>query len=174
MSYFALLIGTILIVLFSWFLSLRYKRYHGIARFFAFESVFILVLLNYKVWFINPFSPLQLISWILLILSAYVVIAGYLLLKRKGKPDSNFENTSVLVKSGIYGYIRHPLYFSIFLLGTGIMFKDPQPVQLVLGATNLIAVYITARIEENEMIVKFGDDYRIYMKETKMFIPYIV
>jgi protein-S-isoprenylcysteine O-methyltransferase Ste14 len=54
------------------------------------------------------------------------------------------------------------------------MFKDPQPVQLVLGATNLIAVYITARIEENEMIVKFGDDYRIYMKETKMFIPYIV
>jgi protein-S-isoprenylcysteine O-methyltransferase Ste14 len=174
MNYFALLTGTVLIVLFSWFLSLRYKRYHGIARFFAFESVFILVLLNYKAWFINPFSLFQVISWILLILSAYIVIAGYLLLKRKGKPDSNFENTSVLVKTGIYGYIRHPLYLSIFLLGTGIMLKDPHLVQLVLGAINLIAVYITARIEENEMIVKFGDDYRIYMKETKLFIPFIV
>jgi protein-S-isoprenylcysteine O-methyltransferase Ste14 len=174
MNYIALISGTVLIVLFSWFLSLRFKRYHGIARFFAFESVFILVLLNYKVWFTNPFSPVQLVSWILLILSAYVVITGYMLLKRKGKPDSNFENTSLLVKSGIYGYIRHPLYLSVFLLGTGIMLKNPEKVQLFLGIVNLIAVYITARIEENEMITKFGDQYRIYMKETKMFIPFIV
>jgi protein-S-isoprenylcysteine O-methyltransferase Ste14 len=115
-----------------------------------------------------------LVSWILLILSAYVVITGYMLLKRKGKPDSNFENTSLLVKSGIYGYIRHPLYLSVFLLGTGIMLKNPEKVQLFLGIVNLIAVYITARIEENEMITKFGDQYRIYMKETKMFIPFIV
>jgi protein-S-isoprenylcysteine O-methyltransferase Ste14 len=174
MNYIALISGTVIIMLFSWFLSLRFKRYHGIARFFAFESVFILVLLNYKVWFTKPFSPVQLVSWILLILSAYVVITGYMLLKRKGKPDSNFENTSLLVKSGIYGYIRHPLYLSVFLLGTGIMLKNPEKVQLVLGIVNLIAVYITARMEENEMIAKFGDQYRIYMKETKMFIPFIV
>jgi len=174
MNYIVLLIGTIAIVLFSWFLSIKYKRYHGIARFFAFESVFILVLLNYKVWFINPFSLFQMISWILLILSAYVVITGYFLLKRKGKPDNNFENTSLLVKAGIYGYIRHPLYLSVFLLGTGIMLKDPGPVQFALGIINLISIYFTARIEEIEMIAKFGDDYRVYMKETKMFIPFIV
>jgi protein-S-isoprenylcysteine O-methyltransferase Ste14 len=174
MNYIVLITGTILIILFSWFLSLRYKRYHAIARFFAFESVFILVLLNLKVWFKDPFSPFQLVSWLLLILSVYVVIAGYLLLTRKGKPDSNFENTSLLVKSGIYGYIRHPLYLSIFLVGTGVMLKDPQPAQLVLGIINLFAVFITARIEEKEMIKKFGDDYRMYMNETKMFIPFIV
>ena len=174
MNYLILIAGTIFIILFSWFLSIKYKRYHGIARFFAFESVFILVLLNSRVWFINPFSPVQLISWFLLFFSIYVVVTGYLLLKRKGKPDRNFENTSRLVKSGIYGYIRHPLYLSIFLLGTGIVLKDPAPIQFVLGIINLIAVYITARIEENEMISKFGDEYRNYMKETKMFIPYIL
>ena len=174
MNSYILVTGTILILLFSWFLSIKYRRYHGIARFFAFESVFILVLMNYKVWFDNPFSILQIISWILLILSVYVVITGYLLLKRKGKPDSNFENTSVLVKSGIYGYIRHPLYFSIFLLGTGIMLKDPEKIQLISGFINLIAIFITARIEEKEMVAKFGNDYQQYMKETKMFIPFII
>lgn len=174
MNYSVLITGTILIIIFSWFLSIKYKRYHGIARFFAFESVFILVLLNFRVWFINPFSLFQLVSWFLLMLSIYVVVTGYILLKRKGKPDSNFENTSLLVKSGIYGYIRHPLYLSIFLLGTGIMLKDPSPAQLSLGVINLIAIYITARIEENEMIKKFGDDYRVYMKETRMFIPFII
>src|SRR5664279_1894449 len=125
MNYFALIAGTVLIIVFSWFLSIKYKRYHGIARFFAFESVFILVLLNIRVWFVNPFSPLQIISWIMLLLSIYVVSTGYLLLKKKGKPDSNFENTSLLVKSGIYKYIRHPLYLSVFLLGSGIMLKNP-------------------------------------------------
>jgi protein-S-isoprenylcysteine O-methyltransferase Ste14 len=161
-------------MLFSWFLSIRYKRYHGIVRFFAFESVFILVLLNAKVWFNNPFSPNQLISWVLLFLSIYVVVTGYLLLKRMGKPDNNFENTSRLVKSGIYRYIRHPLYLSIFLLGTGIMLKDPGKLQLILAAENLVAVYFTARIEEGEMIAKFGDEYRSYMTESKMFIPFFL
>jgi len=174
MNYYALIIGTVFIILFSWFLSIKYKRYHGIARFFAFESVFILVLMNYKYWFINPFSGNQIISWIFLILSAYIAVTGYLLLKRNGKPDSNFENTSLLVKSGIYGFIRHPLYFSIFLLGTGVMLKNTGLIQMVLGIINLIAVWITALIEEKEMISRFGDDYRAYMKESKMFIPFIL
>jgi protein-S-isoprenylcysteine O-methyltransferase Ste14 len=174
MNYPVVIIGTIIIILFSWFLSIKYKRYHGIARFFAFESVFILVLLNLRVWFVNPFSIHQIVSWILLTFSAYAVIAGYLLLKKKGAPDSNFENTSVLVKSGIYSYIRHPLYLSVFMFGTGVMLKDPESVQLVIGGINLIAIFFTARIEEKEMITKFGDEYQEYMKETKMFIPYIL
>lgn len=174
MNYTVVTIGTVFIVIFSWFLSIRYKRYHGIARFFAFESVFILVLLNCRIWFFDPFSLLQIISWILLTLSAYIVIAGYLLLKRMGKPDTNFENTSILVKSGVYKYIRHPLYLSVFLFGTGVMIKDPRIVQIILGAVNLIAVWVTALIEEKEMITKFGEEYKDYMKETKMFIPYIL
>jgi protein-S-isoprenylcysteine O-methyltransferase Ste14 len=173
MNYYVLTGGTVFILLFSWFLSIKYKRYHGIARFFAFESVFILVLLNLKVWFKAPFSVTQILSWILLILSAWIAIAGYLTLKRKGKPDSNFENTSVLVKSGLYGYIRHPLYLSIFMFGTGVVLKQTGIVQICLGLVNLTAIYVTARIEEKEMITKFGDEYRVYMKESGMFIPFL-
>jgi protein-S-isoprenylcysteine O-methyltransferase Ste14 len=174
MNIYTIISGTILIILFSWFLSVKHKRYHGIARFFAFESIFILFLLNYRVWFTDPLSPHQIVSWLLLTLSIYPVTAGYILLKRIGKPDSNFENTSVLVNSGIYHYIRHPLYLSIFLLGTGIMLKNPGAVQLILGAINLIAIFLTALIEEREMIARFRDEYRGYMKETKMFIPFVI
>jgi protein-S-isoprenylcysteine O-methyltransferase Ste14 len=39
---------------------------------------------------------------------------------------------------------------------------------------NLIAIYITARMEEKEMIARFGKEYQEYMKESKMFIPYIL
>ena len=174
MNYIALVTGTIVIILFSWFYSIKHGRYHGIPRFFSFESIFILVLINLKIWFHYPFSFFQIISWILLVLSAYMGITGFLLLRKVGKPDNNFENTSVLVKSGLYRYIRHPLYCSLLLLGTGVMFKDPGAVQLILGTVNLVAVFFTCRIEEKEMISKFGDPYVDYMKETKMFIPYII
>jgi protein-S-isoprenylcysteine O-methyltransferase Ste14 len=157
LNWVIIIVGTIIIALFSWFLSIKYKRYHGVSRFLAFESVFILFLMNVKKWFIDPFSIIHIISWILLILSAYVVIIGYLRLKYKGKPSINFENTTLLVKSGIYGYIRHPLYLSVFLLGTGIMLKDPEPAQLGLGLINLFSIWLTAK-----------------MKDTKMFIPFIL
>lgn len=171
----SLVAGTIFIILFSWFLSIKHGRYHGIARFFAFESVFIMVLFNYEIWFRDPFSLLQIISWLLLILSLWFAIAGFILLRNMGKPQGgNFENTSVIVKTGLYKYIRHPLYLSILLGGTGVMLKNTETIQLILGVVNLIAIWFTARIEEKEMIAKFGVAYTGYMKETKMFIPYIL
>jgi protein-S-isoprenylcysteine O-methyltransferase Ste14 len=174
MNFYVVTAGTVCIIAFSWFLSIKHKRYHGVARFFAFESIFLLFLLNYRVWYSEPFSPVQIISWLLLFGSIYPVTAGFILLKRVGKPDSNFENTSVLVKSGIYGYIRHPLYLSVLLLGTGIMLKDTSEFQLILGSINLIALILTAIIEEREMIAKFGDEYLAYINMTKMFIPFVI
>jgi protein-S-isoprenylcysteine O-methyltransferase Ste14 len=174
MNIVAITTGTLLILIFSWFFSIQHKRYHGIPRFFAFESIYLLVLLNIKVWFQHPFSLFQIVSWILLILSAYFGLAGFLLLKRKGNSTGNFENTSALVKSGVYSLIRHPLYFSLFLLGTGVMMKEPDPPALIFGVINLVAVYLTSLAEENEMVEKFGEPYKEYMKETKMFIPFIL
>ena len=174
MNYLVLISGTILIIVFSWFFSIKEKRYHGVTRFFVFESILVLLLLNYRVWFRYPFSLHQIISWIFLFGSIYPGLAGYILLKRKGKSEQSFENTTALVKSGIYKYIRHPLYCSLFLLGSGIMFKDTGNLQLIIGAINLVAIYLTSRIEEKEMLSRFGDSYRQYMGETKMFIPKIL
>ncbi|MBI5008327.1 MAG: isoprenylcysteine carboxylmethyltransferase family protein, partial [Bacteroidia bacterium] len=63
MNSYVIAAGTVIILLISWFLSVKHGRYHGIARFFAFESVFLLFLLNYRVWFNDPFSPVHLLSW---------------------------------------------------------------------------------------------------------------
>jgi protein-S-isoprenylcysteine O-methyltransferase Ste14 len=173
MNYTILIICTIAIIIFSWIFSIRDKRYHGIARFFSFESITILLIMNLKLWFKDPFTWHQVISWILLIGSVYPGIAGFFLLRNRGKSEKSFENTTVLIKSGIYKFIRHPLYCSLLLLGTGIMFKNPGIAQVILGCVNLVAIYITARIEEKEMFTRFGESYNQYMGETKMFIPFI-
>lgn len=169
-----LISGSVVIIVFSWVYSIRHKRFHGIPRFFSFESIYILLLLNIKYWFSDPFSWNQLISWILLILSAWSGLAGYFTLRGKGNAVGSFENTTVLVKSGIFGLIRHPLYFSLLLLGTAIMMKNLSLPSIAAGIVNLVALWFTARTEEKEMIYKFGQQYRDYISETKMFIPFIL
>jgi len=166
--------GTLLIAWYTWWMSLREKRYHGIYRFFAFESILAIFMLNWPFWFRDPFSPLQIASWSLLFLSIAPAAMGYYLLHRVGKPEGTFENTSALVKEGIYRYIRHPLYGSLVLLGLGAFLKNVTILTASLVLVNAMALVLTAKTEEREMIGKFGDEYRDYMKETKMFIPYIL
>lgn len=170
----AFIAGTVVIIVFSWYYSLRAGRNHGIPRFFSFESIYLLLLLNADGWFSDPFSPHQIVSWILLILSAWAGLAGFITLRRRGMAEGGFENTTRLVTSGIYSVIRHPLYLSLFLLGTGSMFKNPGLPAVILAIVNFAAVFLTGLTEEKEMIKKFGADYKDYMKGTKMFIPFII
>jgi protein-S-isoprenylcysteine O-methyltransferase Ste14 len=170
-----LILGTIGIIIFSWWFSIKDKRYHGIYRFFAFECLFILVLLNWHTWFKDAFSIHQIFSWIFLIASMIPAFYGFYLLKKMGKPEGKLENTSQLVVSGIYRYIRHPLYGSLVLLGIGIYLKGPLDIMnIVLCIVNTIALFATAKVEEKEMIQRFGSEYKEYMKITKMFIPFVL
>jgi protein-S-isoprenylcysteine O-methyltransferase Ste14 len=168
-----LVILTVVMAWLSWIISLKEKRYHGIFRFFSFESILILVLLNYPEWFINPLAWYQLASWILLGGSLLIALGGFYLYYRHGKPADGMEGTTQLITTGLYRYIRHPLYLSLMLGGFGVMMKALNWRSIILAIVNLLALYLTARLEEKEMIKRFGNDYESYMGRTKMFIPYV-
>lgn len=155
---------------------LRDIRAHGFYRFFAFESILVLILLNLEHWFFNPFSVHQMVSWILLLVSLGFAIQGFYLLILIGKPKwGGFEKTTELVKCGLYRYIRHPLYASLILMGWGIFFKDPSSFfGLFLTMANTIFLFATAKMEEVENLRKFDSQYADYMKSTKMFIPFVI
>ena len=91
-------------------------RSYGFLRFFAFESILVLILFNVEHWFRNPFSIAQIISWLLLIASVVMVSSGFYILRMFGKPKDVIDDTTVLVTWGIYKYVRHPLYSSLILL----------------------------------------------------------
>ncbi len=162
--------------------SLPAPRSHGFYRFLAWECILGLFLLNVEVWFGDPFSAPQLVSWLLLIVSAVLVVHGVYLLRRMGKSDDAredapllaFEKTTTLVVEGIYHYIRHPMYSSLLFLTWGIFFKAVMSwagLGLALMATFFLT--LTARAEEGEDIRFFGTAYQDYMRRTKMFVPFL-
>ncbi|MFC2166958.1 methyltransferase family protein [Acidobacteriota bacterium] len=147
---------------------------HRFPRFFVFEGLLALVLLNARSWFRDPFSLLQLISWIFLSSSLVLALHGFWLLRKAGAPKESFEDTQQLVRVGAYKYIRHPLYCSLLLGGVGAFLKAPSVLGFVLFTFVFIFVFVTAKVEEEDNIQKFGDEYLKYMRLTKKFLPFLI
>ena len=133
----------------------------------------VLVLLNAEYWFKDPLSIRQLISWALLLASIFPPIHGFILINKVGKPEGQMEQTTKLIEAGLYKYIRHPMYSSFFLAGPGAFLKNVTFLTAGLVMICLVSAYLTAKVEEKELIERFGEDYVQYMNRTRMFIPYI-
>jgi protein-S-isoprenylcysteine O-methyltransferase Ste14 len=161
---------------------LRAPGSHGFDRFFAWEGIAALFLLNVDSWFRNPLAWYQLISWFLLIGCCIPLFFGVRSLASQGKPAEKreaepqllgFEKTTKLVTTGIYHYIRHPLYSSLVFLAWGIFFKIPSVPGAALGLLATAFLLATAKTDEAECIRFFGPAYEEYRKHTKMFVPFM-
>ncbi len=86
-------------------------------------------------------------------------------------PTSATREEHKLVTNGIYRYIRHPLYSigSSLFISFGMM-ADNWFIA-ILGILTFILMAIRTPKEEANLIEKFGDEYRKYMKHTGRFFP---
>lgn len=163
---------------------------HGFYRFFAWEAIVGLTVLNLPVWFRSPFSPAQLASWLLLTGSALLVLHALRLFHTVGhaggrsaraardEPEGAnyaFENTSQLVRVGAYRFIRHPMYASLLYGAWGVYLKRPgSPVCFALVVAASVLLWLTALADEAECVRAFGADYERYMSGTKRFVPFLL
>jgi protein-S-isoprenylcysteine O-methyltransferase Ste14 len=163
--------------------SLRQPGSHGFYRFFAWEFILALIILNIPAWLRDPWSWHQIISWLLLFGCLIPLYFGVRLMMSRGKPAARregspellaFEKTTELVTTGVFHYIRHPLYSSLLFLNWGAFFKDPSLWSLLLAAAATVFLFLTARADEAECLCFFGEEYREYMKSTKMFVPFLL
>ncbi|HLN00022.1 MAG TPA: isoprenylcysteine carboxylmethyltransferase family protein [Bryobacteraceae bacterium] len=78
------------------------------------------------------------------------------------------------VARGIYGFLRHPMYFSLILvlLGESLFFKSWR----VLGYASVVALMVHIFVilyEEPQMVKKWGTVYLQYAERVPRWIPRI-
>ena len=156
-----------------------------IYRFLAFEALVGLALLTRERWFVDPISTPQLVSWIL---GAAGLGVALLAVARRpanreasGAVASEPEDAPTLPPArGIYRRVRHPFYGAALLLGWGLFAKG---LALFDGASVLYALLLTgaslflvsaARADETADYIRFGSPYALYVRSSKMLIPYIL
>jgi protein-S-isoprenylcysteine O-methyltransferase Ste14 len=86
-------------------------------------------------------------------------------------PVSATRKEHKLSTHGIYRWIRHPLYTvgSSFYISFGLI-ADNWFI-IFMGVLTFIVMAIRTPKEEANLIAKFGDEYREYMKRTGKFLP---
>lgn len=80
------------------------------------------------------------------------------------------KSSGQLITTGIYRYIRHPMYCSLFFVGLAILFCQFSLWKLFAWILLLLILTLKSREEERALIVHYPD-YKNYQKTSKAFIP---
>jgi protein-S-isoprenylcysteine O-methyltransferase Ste14 len=105
------------------------------------------------------------IGILLLCLSAYCAWSGLRIV------FGEVRETPTVIRKGVFGVVRHPIYLSEVLLYLGLFMLT---MSLAAGAILLGAaafLHYLSRYEERLLLKRFGDDYRSYMREVGMWVP---
>jgi protein-S-isoprenylcysteine O-methyltransferase Ste14 len=129
-----------------------------------------------------PDQPLYQIPfpWILLTIlgqfvGAVIIVVGILQTDvwhfiglRQIIQSDNHQN--VMVRRGLYSWVRHPLYTCGLLL----IWLVPTMTLNILSVFILLTIYLVigAKLEEKRLLEEFGDEYRAYQAQVPMLIPF--
>jgi len=138
----------------------------------AFEAILGLVRANATAWLASPLGVRQVVSWRLLAGSLLLAVHGFSLLQLHGGTTGGIETTTVVVRRGACGVIRHPLYLSLTLFALGAYLTSSGMLAGGLLGVAVAGLVITSYVEEREDESRFGESYREYMRSTKRFVPF--
>jgi protein-S-isoprenylcysteine O-methyltransferase Ste14 len=149
----------------------------------------LLTLLNSLGLFIIPFvyvltswldfANYHILSWCGWIGCLIFVAALWLLWRSHADLGINFspqvqlKNDHTLIMTGVFQYIRHPMYSAHVLWASAqiLLLQNWIAGFSMLVFQVLLYVYRIPR-EEKMMLDTFGEDYRSYMERTGRFIPH--
>lgn len=112
---------------------------------------------------------------VLLILGFFILVSALRTLKLRrafGKEIYKPKQESSLITTGIYAYIRNPVYVGCIILFLGWFFVTWFTFFLILTVLFLIHFCIVAKWEEIELTNRFGEEYLRYKARVRFFIPH--
>jgi len=80
--------------------------------------------------------------------------------------------TTTLVRTGVFGWVRNPIFIAMITFGFGIALVTPNLVALAGFLLLVATIELQVRIiEEPYLLTVHGDDYRSYLTNVGRFMP---
>ena len=123
----------------------------------------------------NPRPPgLLVLAMLLAPLSAWLAWRAIRHLGRQWQIQAALYSDHKLVRTGPYGFLRHPIYTSMLgmMIATGLLVSIWQVV-MVAGIVFMIGTETRIREEDRLLELRFGDAFREYRNSVSAYIPFI-
>jgi len=82
--------------------------------------------------------------------------------------------TGALVRSGVYGYVRHPRYLECMMTLLAFSALTGSAGYFSLAILSVLLYQIVAPLEERELRARYGKAYEDYAREVPRFLPRLV
>ena len=134
---------------------------------------FFIISLHFVQWELIPqkqiiqASTLSYLAGFLIIIIAFIILL--ISIKDLGRNLSPFPrpiNNSNLVTTGIYRFIRHPMYYSLIFISFGIFITNLSIYYLFLSISLGLIIKFKIALEEQYLNNKFKN-YLVYKNEVK-------
>ena len=73
-------------------------------------------------------------------------------------------------KTGLLGIVRHPLYLGVIIF---IWCNTFSTTDIVINSVLTIYIFLGTLLEEQKLVLEFGDSYIQYKKEVPMIVPFL-
>lgn len=88
--------------------------------------------------------------------------------------DLELHEDHHLVKTGLYQWIRHPMYTALLLFYAGTSLTSANWIVLVPNFASILIMLTRIRKEEEMLIKKFGQEYLDYREQTGTLLPKLI
>jgi len=102
-----------------------------------------------------------------------LILVGFLVrVAARGWKSEALARQEGLVRTGLYGYVRHPMYVGTFLAGVGLSLNVAPPWFAGVFAVWFVLVHsLVARREERALREQFGEAYAAYAQTVPACVP---
>lgn len=130
--------------------------------------LFVLYIADFFILKINGPYWLRYLGLVFIGLGILHVSVALLQLKTNLSPFPTPKSESALIKTGVFKWVRHPIYGGILLsfFGVGIYFFSGYKIMVTLLLW--ILFYFKSQYEEQRLTLKFPE-YKQYKKDTRRF-----
>ena len=104
------------------------------------------------------------------LLACLIIVIAVINLGRNLTPLPHPKDDSVFIQSGLYQFVRHPIYFGVLLAGLAWLLIIPSLYVLAYSICLFLFFDIKARREEVWLVERFSS-YRDYQSRVKKLIP---
>ncbi len=135
-------------------------------------SILFILQIIIGIYLLSKISQIQILAYlgVGLYVFAGLVFGGLPVIefRKKGRVEKgkSYIHTTQLVETGIYSIVRHPQYVTFILWAIAGILLFQHWIVVLLGIPIVLMTYIDLLKADKDAIVKFGDNYKTYMKKV--------
>ncbi|MFX0043431.1 MAG: methyltransferase family protein [Candidatus Hodarchaeota archaeon] len=181
------LIASVFIYCFTTMADKYKKKYGELAYRYFFFHIVVLMLITGNAGIFHVLiieGPSLFPLWLAIVFGVFFIFMRFLFewhLRNSGFNEVGhglgiymlFPEEGTQINSEIYSFIRHPMYAGDLCLALGFAFLKNNLFAFLIALIAFIPFLVAMKCEDKELIRRFGEKHKQYIKETGAIIPHL-